>query len=441
MSYPSMGGDALQVGSVAGIPVSFSPWFLLLVYVAYSFGGTPVGGAVLLMTLTLSILGHELGHGLVAKHYGLRPSIVIHGMGGYCQHAVERDRRRSLRVIAAGPGASFAMALGAQTLLEVLPTTAPPLLVDIVASMAQMNLLWFFFNALPVLPMDGGRLMQLLLGYRFPQLRADGLTYWTGMIVGLLAATYYWFRFQMLFAPLFLGVMAFQNSQQASRFTWAAVMRGRRNELPAARNGSGFDLPRPVAGLAALFVLIAVVNSVAPGPSAYWAWMLPSVVLDGSLWWTALTAPLSHSLSFWEPLGYTLVALFAFGPTVYRALGSAPRFFALYLGALLAGSAVTLALATPLGFAERVFFGAGAASAALLIAWARAAPQEPLLPKTTLLPAQLALGVLGFDVVLGVAGLAPWAWHAHLAGAAVGFLALRVGERGEGSPTPRTQDR
>jgi len=140
-------------------------------------------------------------------------------------------------------------------------------------------------------------------------------------------------------------------------------------------------------------------------------------------------------------LGYTLVALLAFGPTVYRALGSAPRFFALYLGALLAGSAVTLALATPLGFAERVFFGAGAASAALLIAWARTAQQEPLLPKTTLLPAQLALGVLGFDVVLGVAGLAPWAWHAHLAGAAVGFLALRVGERGEGSPTPRTQDR
>ncbi len=125
------------------------------------------GGLVALAVLA-SVLGHELGHALVARRVGLpdRP-ITLFFFGG--AGAIELDGRdpwEEARIAAAGPATSFVIAavllLGAGLVSALAgPAMALPALVgELLLVLGVVNLLLALLNLIPAFPLDGGRLLR-----------------------------------------------------------------------------------------------------------------------------------------------------------------------------------------------------------------------------------------------------------------------------------------
>lgn len=419
MSVPNQAsGNEFEIGEIAGIPIRFSPWYLLLVvWVLFRNAGNLPFGMVYLAAFTWSVLLHELGHGLVAKHYGLRPAIVIHAFGGWCERAYIQDRRRNLRIVWAGPAVSLSLAVGFWVLGRLtagLPLGMLGVFIDI---MSYLNLFWGGFNLLPILPMDGGRMLQLQLGYHVNAHRADGISAWVGAVVAAGAAALSWVWFESLLLVLFLGMWAYQNAQVAGAHPLDRTFRPKHPGSPAARGGSGFELPPIVAAAVGLvgggFVGAQFLKSVAAFQPLV---LVPRLALEGQQPWTLLTAPFVYLPGQWEPFLLALGALWFCGRPVRGAYGSDLKFVGLYGGALLLGSLVGLFASGPLGHPDAVLYGAGAGSVALLVAWARFVVPAPVLPGLPLLPWHVVALVLAIDVGAGASGVTDWPWYVHLAG-------------------------
>ncbi|MCB9681943.1 MAG: site-2 protease family protein [Alphaproteobacteria bacterium] len=161
MSLPgSETGNDVHVLDVAGIPIRFSPMWLILVVLAFRWAGSMRDGVIMVVALTLSIVVHELGHAFASKAYGLQPSILIHAFGGWTRHLQARTPNQDLIVVAAGPGAGLALALVSFVLLLAwrasgLDSAVLPFLLPYLVS---INVYLSILNLLPVLPLDGGRI-------------------------------------------------------------------------------------------------------------------------------------------------------------------------------------------------------------------------------------------------------------------------------------------
>ena len=157
--------------------------------------------AIYALPVLFAITLHEAAHGYVARHFGdmtahaqgrisLNPArhidfigtivvpLVILYLSGYKflfgwakpvpvnYSALRKPRQHMAWVAAAGPGANLAMALVWAVLLKI----AVLLPADFLALMAKagilVNLLFMFLNLLPVLPLDGGRILASLLPSR-----------------------------------------------------------------------------------------------------------------------------------------------------------------------------------------------------------------------------------------------------------------------------------
>ncbi|MGI8551344.1 MAG: site-2 protease family protein [Dehalococcoidia bacterium] len=167
------------IARIVGIPIRINPsWFLSLFLVVsilslqvfpdlfpdreralyWSLG--LAGGMVFFASIVL----HELGHSLVARHYGIPvASITLFVFGGVSQITREASGPRAESLMAAaGPAVSLAlggMFLGLRFLL--LPDNTPAGLL--VEWLGVMNLVLGIFNLLPGFPMDGGRLFRSAL--------------------------------------------------------------------------------------------------------------------------------------------------------------------------------------------------------------------------------------------------------------------------------------
>lgn len=111
-----------------------------------------------------SILVHEMGHAVVALALGGRPNVQLMGLGGATDPGlVQRPGRfHSALLSLAGPGAGlvvgFGLLLFADPDLDALGTDRG-LAAFTVATALWMNIGWSVLNLIPVLPLDGGRLL------------------------------------------------------------------------------------------------------------------------------------------------------------------------------------------------------------------------------------------------------------------------------------------
>jgi Zn-dependent protease len=136
---------------------------------------------VILVTL-VSVLVHELGHALAFSRYKVRSSIRLHFMGGVTIPNAVLPLSRSAHVFIsfAGPLAGLllatltyalapeicAAATGTQPLFpQVLEITHPGFRITI-AIFFIVNVFWSFLNLAPVLPLDGGHILEHALGPR-----------------------------------------------------------------------------------------------------------------------------------------------------------------------------------------------------------------------------------------------------------------------------------
>ncbi|HEY4176029.1 MAG TPA: site-2 protease family protein [Kofleriaceae bacterium] len=151
-----------RIGKVAGFPIDLKASFIaLLAVVFFMLGG--VKGLVLVSVLFTSVILHELGHAVVARHLGLEvPNIEFGFLGGAARMSgMPRRANHEIAIAAAGPAVSLALAgagFGLGALLDV----------RLISMIGWMNLVIAGFNLIPALPMDGGRILRAALSHRYP---------------------------------------------------------------------------------------------------------------------------------------------------------------------------------------------------------------------------------------------------------------------------------
>lgn len=145
------------------IPLTISPLFLALVFfIGYlSSGGNTVLALYFGGVAAISVFVHELGHALAGIAFGQKVSIALLPYGG-----VTRNYGKPLKgwqefiLILMGPLFGFALFLLSKTAIPMVPQGA---LKDVFIFGAMINLFWTVFNLLPILPLDGGQLVRVLL--------------------------------------------------------------------------------------------------------------------------------------------------------------------------------------------------------------------------------------------------------------------------------------
>jgi Zn-dependent protease/predicted transcriptional regulator len=124
-----------------------------------------VTGVVVAAAFLVSVLAHELGHGIAARRRGVEVGpITLYFFGGSASFQVEADRPRDEVVVAlAGPAVSlaigFALAVvgiaGSGTGVPAIEVTA-----GIAIVLAALNLVLGGINLVPAYPLDGGRVVR-----------------------------------------------------------------------------------------------------------------------------------------------------------------------------------------------------------------------------------------------------------------------------------------
>jgi Zn-dependent protease/CBS domain-containing protein len=211
-----------------GVPVRFHFTFvLLLIFLLFvGVGQRQSGASTALYVLALfgSVLLHELGHTLVARHYGIGTvEIVMYPIGGVSRPERQPKAREELWIALAGPAVNAGIAAGLFAWLSLREGFLPvellkePTDANLLQRIALGNLALCLFNLLPAFPMDGGRILRSLLALRRPEEEATRIAAGAGQglamlmgLAGLLAG-----NFILVFIALFVWLGALQEGVAA----------------------------------------------------------------------------------------------------------------------------------------------------------------------------------------------------------------------------------
>lgn len=245
------------------IPVRVHPLFWLIMLLLGSGSGRLdlTAAAVFIACAFVSVLVHEMGHGLASRAVGNEPvGIVLYAMGGYCQFEPRRQSPgERLFVLLMGPGAGFALLalvlaylnaryavqpldaldlIGVGNLLSYLGVragNAGTAVVQIglfhgsawwfqaIYSLLYINFWWGVFNLFPIWPLDGGQAAGVVLGEANPREGAR----WCHILSMLTAAglAYYQFTHENPRSAIWVACFGFLNFQrlqalqESSRFS------------------------------------------------------------------------------------------------------------------------------------------------------------------------------------------------------------------------------
>ncbi|MGI6344859.1 MAG: M50 family metallopeptidase [Bacillota bacterium] len=162
----------MYIGRIMGVNLRVHYLFLLPL-LAWALSGQLLQG----LLSFLAVLLHELGHLNAARSQGLTPKeVMLLPFGGVAtlEESLEFDPRSEMRVALAGPGTNLLL-IGVVVIGRGI--LGPHHLLD---HFLQINIVLAFFNLLPALPLDGGRIYRAYLvqehGYRAGTIRAVRLS-------------------------------------------------------------------------------------------------------------------------------------------------------------------------------------------------------------------------------------------------------------------------
>jgi Zn-dependent protease/CBS domain-containing protein len=203
------GSGSIRLFNIRGITLRVHLTFpLILVWAALQFGlfaGLGTSGAIfgVLVTLLLFVIVvlHELGHSVVAQHYGIPvKDIVLLPIGGVAQMSrIPEEPVQELLIAIAGPLVNFVLAGlmvianlafglsgGLGNPLALLYGFGGISVASIFNYLFIANLFLGIFNLLPAFPMDGGRILRALLATRLNYVRATNIAGVIGKLMAIL---------------------------------------------------------------------------------------------------------------------------------------------------------------------------------------------------------------------------------------------------------------
>lgn len=157
----------------------------------------------------LSIFIHEMGHALTMHHYGARQvHIVLHGFGGYAICEKRFSRVENFFVSFAGPFVQLAAGVALWWVLDAVQPAKGTPTWDFIGSFVNVSIFWAVLNLFPILPLDGGHIMQAVLGPRRQKIT---------LIISLVCAAgfaLFALTLMQIFITVFFGLFAYNNWKQ-----------------------------------------------------------------------------------------------------------------------------------------------------------------------------------------------------------------------------------
>ncbi|MCC6525577.1 MAG: hypothetical protein IT373_23200 [Polyangiaceae bacterium] len=229
------------------VPVEVHPGFWLMC-VFFGFPMLTAGKTLEFLLgipiVFLSILVHEFGHAIAVRRYRMEPTVTLYMLGGltaWRPGAVRVSRPGRVLISFAGPGAGFVLA-GILFAIKYLAPEAwgsmPGLARFAAEYLLWINWVWGLFNLIPVLPFDGGHILEHVLGPK--RMRTTAVV---SLVCGLGIAGYFLIAEQSMWIPFLVGMGAVQSYQR-----FRAEADGAAHASPARREPTAPPLPAELAG-------------------------------------------------------------------------------------------------------------------------------------------------------------------------------------------------
>ncbi len=199
------------------IPLTIYPTFwLFAALIGYLNSQSFIGTLVWLVIIFVSVLFHEFGHALTALVFKQHPRIELVALGGLTYHdgGGKLPFWKQFLIVFNGPLFGFILVVVATLLLQ-MPLFSQGLVGSILSLTRLVNLFWTLVNLLPVMPLDGGQLLRIILekifgvkGFRYAIL--------SSLIVALLLSFFFFVTKGFLIGALFF-LFAFQSYDMLRR--------------------------------------------------------------------------------------------------------------------------------------------------------------------------------------------------------------------------------
>ncbi len=192
------------------IPIKIHPVFWLFAALIGFFATLNfIYMLIWVIVILVSVLVHEFGHALTAKAFDQRARIELIALGGLTFHEGKKLKLwQDFVIVLIGPLAGLVLCGITYFLVRFVPADMP-ILLYILLIFVRINLFWSLINLLPVLPLDGGQLLRIIMEGIFG-FRGLKITLFVGVVLGIGIGIGFFYFGALLIGAIFL-LLAFES--------------------------------------------------------------------------------------------------------------------------------------------------------------------------------------------------------------------------------------
>lgn len=192
------------------IPIRIHPLFWLIAFfIGWIWTTSFVGALMCVVVILVSVLFHEFGHALTAVVFGQKTRIELAAFGGFTYREGRKLRLwEEFIVVLNGPIAGFLIFVVAYLVYRYVPIENQ-LLSFTVRFTFVANLFWTIINLVPVMPLDGGHLLSIVLEAIFG-FKGIKMAIIIGLVVAVAISIFFFTIGQFLVGALFL-ILTFES--------------------------------------------------------------------------------------------------------------------------------------------------------------------------------------------------------------------------------------
>lgn len=200
------------------IPLRIHPLFwLLILWIGWMNSLTVLGTALWGVVIFFSVLFHEYGHALTAMAFGQKARIDLVLTGGLTQRSGPPLKLwKEFFVILNGPLAGFLLYALTFLLSLKIKSEQMPLISAMLKMSLYVNLFWTLINLLPIQPLDGGRLLSVLLEMLMGLKGIKIALFISMLLAGALAGFFFYYNNLLAGSILFLFMFESYRSWKSS---------------------------------------------------------------------------------------------------------------------------------------------------------------------------------------------------------------------------------
>jgi Zn-dependent protease/CBS domain-containing protein len=221
---------SVNIGKIFGINFRIHVTFFLLLFFIFVSVLNQQGfdkavlATVFICAVFICVLIHEIGHSLIARHFGKEAkSITLLPIGGVAvMEEIPEKPKQEIAMSIVGPLINLFIAgvlyvlVGSWTGIGV-PNLYPESARVFLGNLIGVNIMLAIFNLIPAFPMDGGRVLRGILALNMDYVRATSLAVAIGQVLALLFIFFgIFFNWWLALIGLFLYLGAGSEKQQVA---------------------------------------------------------------------------------------------------------------------------------------------------------------------------------------------------------------------------------